>query len=242
VLDIEISAAVARRVHARFRRCWQNASMAVSLLGEGARYVEGWVVTDRHDPFVIEHGWCEHHGRIIDPSYAPQVAPYPAPVAYFPGMRFDSAEASAALCARQLPLAWSRETEDYDAAFAMAWRSATHRQASAPPASTRVVHCRREPCDVIIARPSPWAGPFHFGRDGTREQVIAKYRHWLIRQPGLLSAVWSLRGKALGCTCPPAPCHGDVLVELANITHNPEQQPVGLGITWGAEPSAPSTY
>lgn len=191
--------------------------MAVSHLGPGAHYVEGWVVTHRSDPYVIEHGWCEVDGRVVDPSYAPHVTPYSPPVAYFAGMRFSIAEAEAALCARRLPIAWSREHDTYRHAFEAAWRMATHRQQPAPAVPARVVHCRREPYDVMIARPSPWAGPFYFGRDGSRERVIAKYRRWLIRQPGLLSDVWNLRGKVLGCQCAPLPCHGDVLVALANV-------------------------
>ena len=40
---------------------------------------------------------------------------------------------------------------------------------------TRVVHCRRERYDVYVGRPSPWGNPFVIGRDGTREEVVAKY-------------------------------------------------------------------
>ncbi len=46
---------------------------------------------------------------------------------------------------------------------------------------TRVVHCKRERYDVYIGRPGPWGNPFVIGRDGTREQVIAKYRTWLLQ-------------------------------------------------------------
>lgn len=79
-----------------------------------------------------------------------------------------------------------------------------------------VVHCKREPYDVYIGRPSRWGNPFVVGRDGTREQVIALYREWLECQPLLLDALPILRGKVLGCWCAPDACHGDVLVELAN--------------------------
>ena len=76
----------------------------------------------------------------------------------------------------------------------------------------RVVHCKREPYDVYIGRPSKWGNPFLIGRDGTREEVVAKYREWVERQD--LDPT-ELRGKTLGCWCAPKPCHGDVLVELA---------------------------
>ncbi len=191
--------------------------MAVSHLGREAAYVEGWVVTDPSDPFVIEHGWCEVDGRIVDPSYAPRVNPYGPPVAYFAGLRFTAKQAAGALSRRQLPLAWAYENAAYGNAFAAAWRHAAQGQdrVSLPPA--QVVNCRHAACDVFIGRPSQWAGPFFVGRDGGREEVIAKYRRWIIRQPGLLHDLWSLRGKVLGCDCAPLPCHGDVLAELADF-------------------------
>jgi Domain of unknown function (DUF4326) len=80
---------------------------------------------------------------------------------------------------------------------------------------TRVVHCKRDRCDVYIGRPSKWGNPYLIGRDGTREEVIAKYRAWVLRRPELLGALPELRGKTLGCWCAPQPCHGDVLAELA---------------------------
>ncbi len=80
-----------------------------------------------------------------------------------------------------------------------------------------VVHCKREPYDVYIGRPGPYGNPFTIGRDGTREQVIAKYRAWISDQPELQArARRELRGKTLGCWCAPLPCHGDVLLEIAN--------------------------
>jgi hypothetical protein len=79
-----------------------------------------------------------------------------------------------------------------------------------------VVHCKRARFDIYIGRPSKWGNPFVIGRDGTRADVIAKYRRWLLTQPTLLAALPELAGKTLGCWCAPQACHGDVLVELAN--------------------------
>jgi hypothetical protein len=42
--------------------------------------------------------------------------------------------------------------------------------------TAKVVHCKRPPFDIYIGRPSKWGIPFVIGRDGTREQVIKKYR------------------------------------------------------------------
>lgn len=82
--------------------------------------------------------------------------------------------------------------------------------------NTRVVHCKREAYDVYIGRPSVWGNPYIIGVDGTRAEVIEKYRLYVLDSPVMLAALPSLKGKVLGCWCAPAPCHGDVLVELAN--------------------------
>ncbi len=79
---------------------------------------------------------------------------------------------------------------------------------------TKVVHCKKEKYDVYIGRPSKWGNPFIIGRDGTREEVIEKYREYIMQRPDLLSDLHELKGKVLGCWCKPKPCHGDVLVEL----------------------------
>lgn len=83
-------------------------------------------------------------------------------------------------------------------------------------AKTTVVHCKKAKYDVYIGRPSKWGNPFEIGKDGTRAEVIRKYRKWLRKQPGLMKAIRQLKGKVLGCWCHPKPCHGDVLAELAN--------------------------
>ncbi|MBS4001977.1 MAG: DUF4326 domain-containing protein [Afipia sp.] len=69
---------------------------------------------------------------------------------------------------------------------------------------------------VYIGRPSKWGNPFVIGRDGSRADVIAKYRAWIVAQPELLNALGELRGRDLVCWCAPLACHGDVLRELAN--------------------------
>ena len=81
---------------------------------------------------------------------------------------------------------------------------------------TRVVHCRRERYDVYVGRPSPWGNPFLIGRDGTREEVVAKYAVWVRTQPHPLARIAELSGKTLGCWCAPLLCHADVLARLAD--------------------------
>jgi hypothetical protein len=74
---------------------------------------------------------------------------------------------------------------------------------------------------VYVGRTAKWGGtkwgnPFKIGRDGSRDQVIAKYRAWIVRQTELMDALDELRGKDLACHCAPERCHADVLLELAN--------------------------
>ena len=86
---------------------------------------------------------------------------------------------------------------------------------------TKVVHCGRAEYDVYIGRPSKWGNPFEIGRDGTRFEVIAKYRAWVKENPKLMKDLGELRGKTLGCWCKPKPCHGDELAWLADQQNEP---------------------
>lgn len=80
---------------------------------------------------------------------------------------------------------------------------------------TTTVVQRGQPHDVYIGRPSAWGNPFVIGRDGSRDEVIAKYRDYIMGRPDLLARLPELRGKRLACYCAPKACHGNVLAELA---------------------------
>jgi len=88
-----------------------------------------------------------------------------------------------------------------------------------------VVHCKKSIYDVYIGRgkcpktgkQGIWGNPFMIGVDGDRDEVIEKYKKWILKNKELLKKVWRLHGKVLGCWCSPQACHGDVLVELADI-------------------------
>ena len=82
--------------------------------------------------------------------------------------------------------------------------------------NVRHVGKKPAPDRVYVGRPSKWGNPFVIGRDGTREEVTAKYRAWIARQPALIASLNELRGKHLVCWCAPQGCHADVLIELAN--------------------------
>lgn len=79
----------------------------------------------------------------------------------------------------------------------------------------KVVHCKKSDYDVYIGRGSKWGNPFVIGIDGTRDEVIAKYKEWIVNQPQF-SDLEELKGKTLGCFCYPLKCHGDVLIEFLN--------------------------
>lgn len=71
--------------------------------------------------------------------------------------------------------------------------------------------------DVFIGRPSLFGNPFEIGKDGTRDEVIAKYETYFLervaRDVFFRKGVELLRGKRLVCFCKPLACHGDVIVE-----------------------------
>lgn len=78
----------------------------------------------------------------------------------------------------------------------------------------RVVHCKKEPFDVYIGRPTKWGNPFVIGRDGTRAEVIEKFRAYAKSNKEIFADLDELYDKTLGCYCAPQPCHGDVLLEM----------------------------
>ncbi len=74
-----------------------------------------------------------------------------------------------------------------------------------------------------IMRGTPLGNPFKIGEDGSREQVIAKYRSYLWRaiqgheltictELNRLYKIWQDKGiLTLKCCCRPEACHGDVI-------------------------------
>jgi hypothetical protein len=61
---------------------------------------------------------------------------------------------------------------------------------------------------------SPLANPFRPGPDGSRGEVMSKYRDYLLGRPDLLALL-------PGCWCVPEPCHAEVLAELADTGAGP---------------------
>ena len=71
---------------------------------------------------------------------------------------------------------------------------------------------------VYVGRPTKWGNPYRIGEDGNREQVLEKYRVYLMANPGIVEGARNeLRGKNLACWCKPGEdCHADILLEIAN--------------------------
>ncbi|MCC6586237.1 MAG: DUF4326 domain-containing protein [Bryobacterales bacterium] len=98
---------------------------------------------------------------------------------------------------------------------------------AASPSPARVVNAASgEPFDILVGHKHPrfshrpvrrWLNPFHFGPHGDRDRVMELYRAHLLGRPELLRRLPELRGKVLACWCPPAACHGDILIEMAAL-------------------------
>ena len=117
-----------------------------------------------------------------------------------------------------------------------------------PTQPTTVVNITRgEAFDTYIGRPGkglsgPWGNPFVIGKDGTRDEVIAKYERWIQTQPDLLARLPELKGKRLGCFCAGPGCltvrdkmicHGQILARLADALPDPPRDaPTILGVTF----------
>ena len=83
-------------------------------------------------------------------------------------------------------------------------------------------------CNRFKLKESLFSNPFLEDKekkknDGTREEVIEKFRLMLRSTPELVKqARLELRGCLLACWCSPLPCHGDILAAIANAETDEE--------------------
>jgi len=65
---------------------------------------------------------------------------------------------------------------------------------------------------------SIFANPYKIDKNTSREEVLEKYKKYIIEKilndKSFYLELLKLRGKNLGCWCHPDPCHGDILLEL----------------------------
>jgi len=68
---------------------------------------------------------------------------------------------------------------------------------------------------------SNFSNPYKIGKDGTREEVIEKYRTYITQKlennKSLQDELIMMKNKNLGCWCYPEMCHGNILLELIDI-------------------------
>lgn len=87
------------------------------------------------------------------------------------------------------------------------------------PNDPTIVYCGREGNGW---RGSPLGNPFYIGKDGTREEVIKKYKEWLLKKldegdKSIWNALTQINfGDQLGCWCYPKECHCEVIMDLWN--------------------------
>lgn len=85
--------------------------------------------------------------------------------------------------------------------------------------SCQVVNIRTHKSTEVryIGRGSIFGNPFKLGEDGTRDEVIEKYKFYFYDRLSWDSyfkdRVESLRGCVIGCFCKPQACHGDIIKE-----------------------------
>src|ERR1700677_4865163 len=80
--NVDKSKKLKKTIRSKSQQCFANAWDAIETLEEykNATYVEGLAVLE--GIMVIEHGWIEHEGEIIDPTLLEET------MVYFPGLRF----------------------------------------------------------------------------------------------------------------------------------------------------------
>lgn len=89
-----------------------------------------------------------------------------------------------------------------------------------------VVHCKRQPYDVYIGRPSEYGNKWSH-KEGTLaefkvdtiKEAVDNYEVWVLSQPEFIAKIKrELKGKRLGCWgC--NPCHGYILARIANTNY-----------------------
>lgn len=90
VTDYNLSLMVAMHIGARWGHCYENAYSAffafLPLFEPHGTLVEGWIVfEDKGNVVLMEHGWLQGSGHLIDPTIVLVVDPGQT-VSYFPGV------------------------------------------------------------------------------------------------------------------------------------------------------------
>ena len=105
-------------------------------------------------------------------------------------------------------------------------------EADPPPTLTTVVDVRQPDAkfDVYVGRrmrlgrfarsDGRFGNPYSINDKRTPEEAVSMFRAYFYRRlladPEFKAAVLGLRGKALGCWCPPRYCHAEIIAEYLN--------------------------
>lgn len=90
---------------------------------------------------------------------------------------------------------------------------------------TTVVNIFKDSFDVYVGRTglgftSEFGNPYRIGRDGSRAEVITKFKKYFLNKITLdkefRQRVQELKSKKLGCFCTPRACHADVIADYLN--------------------------
>lgn len=85
---------------------------------------------------------------------------------------------------------------------------------------TTIYNKYKDTYDVYIGRPTIYGNPFQIGKDGTREDVVKKYKRYfferLAEDKEFEEKILTLKDKRLGCFCKPLACHGDIICDYLN--------------------------
>lgn len=95
-----------------------------------------------------------------------------------------------------------------------------------PEQKARAVHVRHAKFDIYIGREMPgyagsiWQNPYPLRNESQRRAVLRQFTTNFLKQEDLLTQLWRLEGKVLGCWCRrpghDVLCHGLILVALAD--------------------------
>ncbi len=95
---------------------------------------------------------------------------------------------------------------------------------------TVAVNLLHSPYDVYIGRQGYgklahrdgyFGNPYKIGVDGTREEVLSKYKDYFVNRTRtdreFYESIMDLKGKRLGCFCKPEACHGDIIAKYIDF-------------------------
>ncbi len=96
---------------------------------------------------------------------------------------------------------------------------------------TTVVNWRDDKNSCYIGRGSIFGNPYIIGRDGTRDEVIERYKNewfpFLLKDKRFVAELIKLKNKKLGCFCKPYNrCHGEIIADYLNSLDSEQDEAI----------------